>query len=264
MSPLPPGVRRALALASPVLVVAVLAFSAEPSAGQMQLPDSFTNLKVLPKNISREDLLATMRGFTEALGVRCGDCHVRKGEGRDARFDFPADDKVMKRRARVMLRMVWAVNHRYLDSLPERVVPNVSVTCMTCHGGIERPEPIQDIVRQTLDSAGVDSAAAVYRHLRERYYGARSYDFTDRPLIVLASSLARAGKSDQAMGILELNLEFLPKSAMTYAAMGQIHERAGEKDAAVAAYEKALQLEPDNRMIQRRLQQLKGGGGGGR
>jgi tetratricopeptide (TPR) repeat protein len=264
MSSFPPGARRVLALASPVLVVAALAFSAEPSAGQMQLPDSFTNLKVLPKNISRDDLLATMRGFTEALGVRCGDCHVRKGEGRSARFDFPADDKVMKRRARVMLRMVRTINHRYLDSLPERVTPNVSVTCITCHGGVERPEPIEDIVNQALDAAGVDSAAAVYRHLRERYYGARAYDFTDRPLVVLAGSLARAGKNDQAMGMLKLNLEFLPKSAMTYATMGEIHERAGEKDQAIAAYTKALQIEPDNRMIQRQLQRLKGGGGGGR
>lgn len=264
MSRFPLGARPALALASPVLVAAVLAFSVAPCAAQLQLPDSFTNLKVLPRNISREDLLATMRGFTDALGVRCGDCHVRKGEGRDARFDFPSDDKVMKRRARVMLRMVRTINHRFLDSLPERVVPNVSVTCMTCHGGVERPEPIEDIVRQTLDSAGVDSAAAVYRHLRERYYGARSYDFTDRPLIVLASSLARAGKNDQAMGILELNLEFLPKSAMTYATMGEIHERAGEKAKAIAAYEKALQLDPRNRMVQRQLERLKGGGRGGR
>jgi tetratricopeptide (TPR) repeat protein len=264
MSSCPPGARRALALASPVLVAAVLAFSAEPSAGQMQLPDSFTNLKVLPKNISREDLLATMRGFTDALGVRCGDCHVRKGEGRDARFDFPADDKVMKRRARVMLRMVKDINQQFLDSLPERVAPNVSVTCITCHGGVERPERIEDIVQQTLDSAGVDSAVARYRGLRARYYGSRAYDFTERPLIELAGSLARAGKNDQALRFLQLNLEFLPKSAMTYATMGQIHERAGEKDQAIEAYTKALQIEPDNRMIQRLLQQLKGGGGGGR
>jgi len=33
-------------------------------------PDSFTNLKVLPKNIDQRALLATMRGFEMALGVR--------------------------------------------------------------------------------------------------------------------------------------------------------------------------------------------------
>ena len=240
-----------------MLAAVALSLSAAPSVAQMQLPDSFTNLKVLPKNISKDDLLATMRGFTEALGVRCGDCHVRKGR----EFDFPADDKAMKRRARVMLRMVWAVNHEYLDSLPERTTPNVSVTCITCHGGVERPEPIEDIVHQTLGSAGIDSATARYGRLRDRYYGSRAYDFSERPLITLASSLARDGKNDEALRVLQMNLHFLPKSAMTYAAMGQIHERAGEKDEAIEAYTKALEIEPDNRMIQRLLQQLKGGGG---
>lgn len=258
MFPLSRGVRPL----APIFLAAGLALFAAPCAAQLQLPDSFTNLEVLPKDISRAELLATMRGFTEALGVRCDACHVTKEVQGRHRFDFPSDDKVMKRRARVMLRMVRAINHRFLDSLPERVVPNVSVTCSTCHGGVKRPEPIQDIVHRTLESAGADSAAAVYRHLRARYYGGRAYDFSERPLITLAGSLARSGKNAQALRMLRLNLEFLPKSAMTYAAMGEVHERAGEKAAAIAAYKKALELEPRNRMIERRLQRIQGGGGG--
>ena len=34
-------------------------------------PDSFTNLKVLPKTIGKQELVATMRGFALGLGVRC-------------------------------------------------------------------------------------------------------------------------------------------------------------------------------------------------
>ena len=34
-------------------------------------PDSFTNLKVLPKHIEPRTLLGTMRGFAIGLGVRC-------------------------------------------------------------------------------------------------------------------------------------------------------------------------------------------------
>ena len=88
-----------------------------------------------------------------------------------------------------------------------------------------------------------------------------NYDFTDQPLVAVARKLNGDGDADGAMKILELNLEFLPNSAMTYAAMGQLHEAAGEKDKAIEAYTKALELEPNNRMARQRLRDLKGGGG---
>ena len=37
-------------------------------------PDSFTNLRVLPRDISRDTLVNMMAGFTRALGVRCPYC----------------------------------------------------------------------------------------------------------------------------------------------------------------------------------------------
>ena len=45
-----------------------------------QFPDKFTNLQVLPKNISQSDLQTTMRGFAFALNVRCPYCHVQKAD----------------------------------------------------------------------------------------------------------------------------------------------------------------------------------------
>src|SRR5256886_17658174 len=39
-------------------------------------PDSFTNLKVLPKTIGKQELIATMRSFALGLGVRCTYCNV--------------------------------------------------------------------------------------------------------------------------------------------------------------------------------------------
>ena len=60
-------------------------------------PDSFTNLKVLPKTIGKQELLATMRGFALGLGVRCTYCHVgREGAPLDS-VKFAADDKRTKR-----------------------------------------------------------------------------------------------------------------------------------------------------------------------
>jgi tetratricopeptide (TPR) repeat protein len=248
------------ALASFFLYAAVSAGVA-PSAVSAQIPDKFTNLKVLPTDISRAELTATMRSFTEALGVRCSACHVGEEGQPLSQYDFASDDKQMKLKARVMLRMVKAINGEFLANLPDRHEPNVSVSCITCHGGARRPEPIDDIVEQAIASDGLDSAVARYKELRARYYGSRAYDFTDQPLVAVARKLSQDDQVDDAMRVLELNLEFLPESAMTYVAMGQLHERAGEKDKAIEAYTKALEIQPNNRMAQQRLKELKGGGG---
>jgi len=43
----------------------------------------------------REELIATMRGYTAGLGVQCNYCHVQ--EGRGGRNDFATDEKPPKR-----------------------------------------------------------------------------------------------------------------------------------------------------------------------
>jgi hypothetical protein len=71
-----------------------------------QFPEKFTNLKVLPKDISRAELQSTMRGFAFALNVRCEHCHVEKAGGKKFEMDFVADEKDAKKTARVMLEMI--------------------------------------------------------------------------------------------------------------------------------------------------------------
>ena len=77
-----------------------------PGTAQAQFPpDSFTNLQVLPEDIGTRELIGTMRSFALGLGVRCSFCHVGE-EGRPlATFDFAADDKAEKLKAREMIRM---------------------------------------------------------------------------------------------------------------------------------------------------------------
>src|SRR5215831_13007063 len=74
--------------------------------------EAFTNLKVLPKDISDRDLRAMMNSFTRALGVRCNYCHVGE-EGKPMRHeDFPKDDKPTKLKARVMIQMTKDLNNK--------------------------------------------------------------------------------------------------------------------------------------------------------
>lgn len=134
-------------------------------------PDSFTNLKVLPKDIAPRDLVNLMAGFTRALGVRCSHCHAgEEGSPLDT-YDFAKDDKLLKRKAREVIRMVQAINEQHLTKVEERVEPRLTVTCATCHRGVREPGPLQEILVGAYRAAGLDSALAVYRGLRERDYG---------------------------------------------------------------------------------------------
>ena len=109
------------------------------SALAQQLPDKFTNLKVLPKDIGKADLINRMKGFTRALGVRCTACHVGE-EGKEFYgYDFPSDDKLTKQNARLMILMVNEINEKTVSKL-QMELPPPTVTCWTCHRGKREPE----------------------------------------------------------------------------------------------------------------------------
>lgn len=206
-----------------------------------------TNLQVLPKEWTRQQVVQVMRNFSAALGARCSDCHVED--------DNASDAKPMKEQARAMMRMTTAINDTHLAGLPERGEPNVRVTCVTCHRGVMRPEPIEAIVRRTLDEQGVDAALQRYGELRERYYGGFAYDFTDRPLVAVAEGLGE-GKALAARQVLEANLKLDPHSAPTLFALARIHDTAGEKAKAIEYYRRGLEIQPGNAQAQRRLREL--------
>ena len=223
----------------------------------LQAQEEPQNLQVLPKDMPRSQLTQVMRGFTQALGVRCSACHVGEEGQPLSTYDFASDDKNMKVTAREMLKMVVAINGTYLANLPYRHDAELRVTCVTCHRGVRHPEPIESIVRGTAASEGVDAALDRYRELRAEYFGSFAYDFTDRPLLAAAQDMAE--DTDAARRILELNLEFNPNSAMTMFALAQNHADAGDKDGAIALYRRGLEIMPENRQAQRALQALTGG-----
>lgn len=253
---MPRSIVRTCRSRSILLASALGALALMPASSPAQ--EAPKNLQVLPKDMSRQDVTQVMRTFTAALGVRCSTCHVGEEGQPLSTYDFASDDKAMKRKARAMLRMSMAINDTYLAELPEREEPNVRVTCVTCHRGVTRPEPIEAIVRQTLGESGVDAALDRYRELRDRYYGGFAYDFTDRPLVSLAESLSTANP-EAARRVLEASLELNPRSANTLFALARLHDAANEKDKAIEYYRRGLEIMPDNPQAQRRLKELTGG-----
>ena len=95
------------------------------------------NLHVLPDTLSRDALIGIMRGFTDALGVRCDHCHARGDEGPP---DFPSDANPVKDVARDMMRMTWQINAETLPAIEGlRESDGMRVTCYTCHRGEPHP-----------------------------------------------------------------------------------------------------------------------------
>ena len=223
---------------------------------QAQIPDKFTNLQVLPKLISKEKLLGTMRSFTEALGVNCGFCHADQ-EGSD-RLDFPSDKKPEKEEARIMLKMVMGINKDYLSQLSEYTKDVMKVNCVTCHRGNKKPLMLEDVLYTTIKEKGLPEAISTYHQLHDKYYGSFTYDFSPHTLVKLVEMLNDDNRYDDALGIANLNLEVFPQSGMAYYGLGEAYEAKGDNQKAVESYEKAKQLSPElSRSVDRKLQGLK-------
>ena len=139
------------AVAVALLAVAfILAGSAQvPQASQNAVstpePRAFpapTNLNVLPKNLTGQQVHDIMEQWKAALGIQCNSCHIEdprkiSPDGRP-RLNFADDSKPMKIVARTMYSMTEEINKGYLAKINSSGNP---VTCGTCHRGHLGPTP---------------------------------------------------------------------------------------------------------------------------
>ena len=240
-----------------VIGAAPLAPLAAQAAGHFP-PDSLINVKVIPKSTPVVQVVGMMRNFAGALGVRCWFCHVGQEGQPLAQFDFAKDEKRTKLTARQMMRMVEEINRR-LDTLPEhaQMTSHVEVTCNTCHRGVSRPMSLEQLIQETAQTSGADSAARAYRALRERYYGRAAYDFGEPTLDIAAFRLARGGKFAEAFAILRLNEEQFPASSNLSTFRGNINLMKGDTAAAIAAFREAVRRDSTNEEAKGRLRSLR-------
>jgi tetratricopeptide (TPR) repeat protein len=221
-------------------------------------PKATKNLKVLPTDISIDSLLDTMAGFTRALGVRCTYCH----EGRDGlpldSINFASDVRPAKEKARVMLRMVAAINTEHLAHLTTRRSPATSVACFTCHHGVAVPRPLQQVLLGAYSSGGVDSLKATYNALRARYYGRAAYDFGEVALVDVANGVRASGALADALRLYQFNVEMVPTSTFALRSLAEASLAAGDTAAAIASYERALTINANDSQSSAALARLRG------
>ncbi len=93
----------------------------------------YKNVQVL-KDLPADQFVRTMKGYTNALGVRCEFCHVTAPGSEIPGFGaFSKDDLETKRTARKMILMVGDIREKYFG---DKQAP----TCWTCHRGNKQPE----------------------------------------------------------------------------------------------------------------------------
>ncbi len=124
------------------VVIALFAFKSNPTVDEGYIPQPrWKNLKVLPKDISKDSLEHLMKNYSASLGVKCNFCHVpSKVDPKE--LDFPSDAKIEKEIARGMIKMTDEINENYFkpffpDPKPQQVHV---VNCVLCHRGTANPE----------------------------------------------------------------------------------------------------------------------------
>jgi len=237
------------------LVPAAVLLLASPSAAQ--IPQRFANLRHLPKDIPRDQLMQRMREFSIALGVRCQHCHLGGDGASFEGVDFASDERPAKVKARAMLKMVDQLNGPMLGALPARAEPRVVVECATCHRGLTLPKSLQTTLFEVAVKDGGAAAVARYRELR-RDDGMVSgrYNFGEWEINELGRRLRQGGHTEAAIALMEMNGEFYPKSASIDWDLGEMHRSRGETEKAVARYRAALHKAPQMEQARRRIEEL--------
>ncbi len=129
-----PFKKLAVSLACIIFIAAGIAATRPPE-------EHHKNLKILPKDISNEDLDKVMDGFKAALGVKCNFCHAPLKDTTSHHLDFASDEKPEKGIARHMMRMTAKINKKYFNfNKDEKGETIPTVSCITCHRGSPHPE----------------------------------------------------------------------------------------------------------------------------
>jgi len=121
-------------------ILAVPVTIAAATSKPQQADEEFTNLKVLPGNISPQALNKIMvSDFEDALGVGCNFCHAPgKTEGE---LDYASDAKPEKEIARAMMRTTIGINKKYFKAKHPMIGSDaLTITCNTCHNGVAFPD----------------------------------------------------------------------------------------------------------------------------
>jgi Photosynthetic reaction centre cytochrome C subunit len=140
-------VRSSIPLLLLIVLTLTLAVSAQTPPAQVPpggppterwKPEKLTNLKVLPKETTPDQIMEIMQHFRRSLNIGCLGCHKGQQGQPISTFDFADDSKENKDIARKMIKLTDDLNTKYADAYPDHddtEKAKARVTCASCHRG---------------------------------------------------------------------------------------------------------------------------------
>jgi CubicO group peptidase (beta-lactamase class C family) len=173
-------------------------------------------------------------------------------------------------------KFVWHTGNtaQFRAFIGRRLGERLFVAMLTNKGNSPRPEICDAIVNivhgrpytmprlsvaakigDVIKSRGVETAVAEYHRLKSAQ--SDSYNFSESELNALGYQLLGQKQNQAAVRIFELNTTEFPTSSNAYDSLGDAFRQIQEKQRAIWAYTKAVELDPLNLNARRMLQSLK-------
>jgi CubicO group peptidase (beta-lactamase class C family) len=115
--------------------------------------------------------------------------------------------------------------------------------------------PIYIIVSKAILDSGIEKAIEQYRELKK--YKPNRYKFRENQLNWLGYHLIDNNRLKDAIEIFKLNVEMFPQSYNAYDSLGEAYMKAGNRELAVANYEKSLDLNSENNNAKEQIKKLR-------
>ncbi len=117
------------------------------------------------------------------------------------------------------------------------------------------PWIIKDTISAAINNLGVDASIQLYYHFKKEQKP--EYVFNEMQLTLIGAELMQSKKMKEAIAIIKLNTKEYPKSWRGFNNLGDIYIADGNERLAIEAYEKALEINPNNNAGVEKLKKLK-------
>ena len=126
------------------------------------------------------------------------------------------------------------------DSLEYQHQGNVETLWMHLVGG----QSAADVLETVLDEENLESATATYHEMLAQR--GEKYFFDENQINALGYRLIGQDRLDEAIAVFRINVELFPDSWNPHDSLGEAYMVAGQRDLAIASYQRSLELNPEN------------------
>jgi CubicO group peptidase (beta-lactamase class C family) len=119
----------------------------------------------------------------------------------------------------------------------------------------DSPDPLTHLGEAYIWTGNVESAVKLYKRAKELEHD--HPDLRLRHFYDLGGQLIEAGKDARVFTALGVAEALFPRNSKLRSDLGDLYVQIGDRDSAIAYYEKALEIAPKNKAVQEKLDELK-------